>query len=239
MSLLWLTAFGFRAVAASASVSTEARTSPLRSCAEVQGQPEPPLLFDVPHDGNCLFSAVALSVAIVDDAPAQTRARAVRTAAARLRSAAMDLLCPHGSPDPELSFGGLPVPLLIEPRGGESESGYCRRLRTAGEWGSTAELLALTRVLKRPIRVCTSFGTETYGEAEAEAAEAEGTQPSPLCVHYDSGHYQAATERLRGGSTEPSQGAAECEAAATTEEAVEETAEEAAVAAVRDALQAA
>eukprot|EP00964_Phaeocystis_antarctica_P145818 scaffold111928_cov63-Phaeocystis_antarctica.AAC.3 len=108
MSLLWLTAFGFRAVAASASVSTEARTSPLRSCAEVQGQPEPPLLFDVPHDGNCLFSAVALSVAIVDDAPAQTRARAVRTAAARLRSAAMDLLCPHGSPDPELSFGGLP-----------------------------------------------------------------------------------------------------------------------------------
>ena len=110
MSLLWLTAFGFRAVAASASVSTEARTSPLRSCAEVQGQPEPPLLFDVPHDGNCLFSAVALSVAIVDDAPAQTRARAVRTAAARLRSSAMDLLCPHGSPDPELSFGGSSRP---------------------------------------------------------------------------------------------------------------------------------
>ena len=231
MSLLWLAAFGFRAVAASESVSTEARSSPPRSCAEVQGQPERITLFDVPHDGNCLFSAVALSVAIVDDAPAQTRARAVRTAAARLRTAAMDLLCPHGSPDPELSFGGLPVPLLIEPRGGESESGYCRRLRTAGEWGSTAELLALTRVLRRPIRVCTSFGTETYGDGEA----AEGTQPAPLCVHYDSGHYQAAIERLRGGSSEPSQGAADCEAAAT----IEEAAEEAAVTAVRDALQAA
>ena len=221
MSLLWFAALGFRAVAASASASTESRSSspsaaesPPRSCAELNGQPELVTLFDVPHDGNCLFSAVALSVAIVDDAPAQARSRAVRTAAARLRSAAMDLLCPHGSPDPELSLGGLPAPLLIEPRGGESESGYCRRLRTAGEWGSTAELLALTRVLRRPIRVCTSFGmTETYGDSEA----AEGTQP--LCVHYDSGHYQAATE--------PPQGAADCEAAATTEE-------EGAVAAVRD-----
>jgi hypothetical protein len=155
-------------------------------------------------------------MAIVDDTPAQTRARAVRTAAARLRSSAMDLLCPHGSPDPELSFGGVPVPLLIEPRGGESESGYCRRLRTAGEWGSTAELLALTRVLRRPIRVCTPFGTETYGEgegkAEGEGEAAEGTPPAPLCVHYDSGHYQAATERLRGGST--------CDAAAEAEEVV-------------------
>ena len=141
MSLLWLAAFGFRALAASESASTEARSSLPHSCAEVQGQPEPITLYDVPHDGNCLFSAVALSMAIVDDTPAQTRARAVRTAAARLRSSAMDLLCPHGSPDPELSFGGVPVPLLIEPRDGESESGYCRRLRTAGEWGSTAELL--------------------------------------------------------------------------------------------------
>lgn len=163
----------------------------------------------------------------------------------------MDLLCPHGSPDPELSFGGVPVPLLIEPRGGESESGYCRRLRTAGEWGSTAELLALTRVLRRPIRVCTPFGTETYGEgegkAEGEGEAAEGTPPAPLCVHYDSGHYQAATERLRGGST--------CDAAAEAEEVprtvmaeeatggeregAQETLEETDIAAVLDAMHAA
>ena len=239
MSLLWFAAFGFRALAASESASTEARSSLPHSCAEVQGQPEPITLYDVPHDGNCLFSAVALSMAIVDDTPAQTRARAVRTAAARLRSSAMDLLCPHGSPDPELSFGGVPVPLLIEPRDGESESGYCRRLRTAGEWGSTAELLALTRVLRRPIRVCTPFGTEMYGEGEGkpegEGEAAEGTPPAPLCAHYDAGHYQAATERLRGGST--------CEAAAEAEEGAvgevgQEAVEEAAIAAVRHALQA-
>ena len=227
MSLLWLAALDFRAVAASAlaSASTEARSpspsaaeSPVHSCADGL---ERITLFDVPHDGNCLFSAVALSVAIVDDTPALTRARAVRTAAARLRSAAMDVLCPHGSPDPELSLGGLPAPLLIEPRSGESESGYCRRLRTAGEWGSTAELLALTRVLRRPIRVVTAFGTEQYGDSSAgDSDAAEGGRP--LCVHYHESHYQAATE--------PPQGAAECEAVVPTEEA--------AVVAVRDSLRA-
>ena len=92
-------------------------------------------LHEVPKDGNCLFSAVALSAALVDNLPGQTRARAVRTAAARLRVSAMNLLCPHGTPDPELSLGGLPVEVLIEPQGGESQAGYCRRLRMAGEWG--------------------------------------------------------------------------------------------------------
>ena len=38
--------------------------------------------YDVPRDGDCLFSAVALSAALTDDRPDQARARAVRTAAA-------------------------------------------------------------------------------------------------------------------------------------------------------------
>ena len=46
----------------------------------------------------------------------------------------------------------------MEPLGGETEADYCQRLANPGEWGSTAEILALTRVLSRPIRVHTAFG---------------------------------------------------------------------------------
>lgn len=145
-------------------------------------------LHDVPHNGDCLFSSAALSAALVDGDPTQARARAVRTAAARLRASAMDLLCPMGSPDPELSLGGLPAALLIEPRGGENEVGYCKRLRQAGEWGSSAEVLAIAHVLRRPIRVHTAFGAETYGADEG------GPEAQPLVIHYADHHYQAATE---------------------------------------------
>ena len=59
----------------------------------------PPLVFhDVPANGDCLFSAVALSAALIDNRPDQARARALRTSAERLRNQAMDLLCPAGSP---------------------------------------------------------------------------------------------------------------------------------------------
>ena len=36
----------------------------------------PITIHDVPHDGDCLFSAVALSVALTDGQPAQARATA-------------------------------------------------------------------------------------------------------------------------------------------------------------------
>ena len=152
--------------------------------------------YDVPPDGDCLFSAVALSAAITDNKPDQARARAIRTAAGRLRAQAMDLLCPSGVPDPELSIGGLPVSLLIEPLGGESEASYCTRLRQGGQWGSTAEVLALTKVLQRPIRVHTSFGVEAYGE--------EAKLP-PLAVHYENHHYRAVVEsqEAHGRRTRP------------------------------------
>ena len=147
-------------------------------------------LHNVPLDGNCLFSAVALSAALVDYQPAQARARAVRTAAARLRAEALDLLCPRGEPDPDLMFGELPAELVIEPIGHESTAEYCLRMRRDGEWGSVAEVLALTRVLNRPIHVFKSFGpmgeAEIYGEHE---------RLRPLSIFYDSGanHYQAVT----------------------------------------------
>ena len=210
----------------------------------------PPLrLHDVPHDGDCLFSAAALSAALVDGDPTQARARAVRTAAARLRALANDLLCPTGSPDPELTLGGLPAALLIEPRRGESDVGYCKRMRQAGEWGSSAEVLALAHVLRRPIRIHTAFGgAETYGADEG------GPEAQPLVLHYANHHYQAATEpapapaapvestdaeacdasgatlRLRGGAGGGSDGG---------DEDGDEDGDEAAVGAVLDALHAA
>ena len=72
-------------------------------------------------------------------------------------------------------------------------------LRQPGQWGSTAEILALTRVLKRTIRVHTDFGVESYGDEQHEM--------QPLSVHFANSHYRAVTEpsrqlvtqRLRGG----------------------------------------
>ena len=164
-------------------------TAAILGLALASGTTPPLRLHDVPHDGDCLFSAAALSAALVDGEPSQARARAVRTAAARLRASAMDLLCPTGTPDPELTLGGLPAALLIEPRRGESDEGYCNRLRKAGEWGSSAEVLALAHVQRRPIRIHTAFGeAETYGAGEG------GTEAQPLVLHYANHHYQAAAE---------------------------------------------
>lgn len=143
---------------------------------------------DVPADGNCLFSSVALSAALTDGIPEHAHAPAVQEASKRLRSEALDCLCPSGVPDPELTLGGLPASLLIEPLNGEDEAGYCQRLRRSGQWGSTAEILALTRVLKRPINVYTQFGLETYGSDEsANSARA------PLSIHFHQNHYRAVT----------------------------------------------
>ena len=191
-------------------------------------------LYDTPYDGDCLFSAVALSAAITDRHPPQARARAVRTAAASLRARAMDVLCPNGVPDENIVVGGLPAPLLVEPMGGEGGKGYCERMRTSGEWGSTAEVVALTRVLGRPIRVHTAFGVEEYGNDLPEASAAA------LAIHFADNHYRAATEKpsakaatekLRGGAS-----SGEAEASSAPEACA---ADEAAVGDVLDRLHAA
>ena len=97
------------------------------------------------------------------------------------------MLCPGGAPSETLIFGDLPASLLMEPRQGESPSGYCQRMRQPGQWGSVAELLALTRVLQRPIRVHAAHGVETYGAEQTGAA---------LAVHFEGSHYRAVTEEL-------------------------------------------
>ena len=144
---------------------------------------------DVPADGNCLFASVALSASLTDNGSAQPQA--VIEGAKRLRQMAMDLLCPADDIDPELVMAGLPASLLIEPLHGEDEAGYCQRMRRDGQWGSTAEILALARVLKREIQVHTSFGSvESYGTEEGEASGLV-----PLAVHFANSHYRAVTVR--------------------------------------------
>jgi len=54
-----------------------------------------------------------------------------------------------------LTKEGVPCSLLIEPLQGETPSGYCQRLRQTGQWGSAAEIMALSVHLKRPITVHT------------------------------------------------------------------------------------
>ena len=137
-------------------------------------------LLDVPHDGDCMFTAVALSAAIVDQEPANSRARALRNAAAQLRSDALDVLCPAGYPaEVEPLASGLPASVLVEPRVTETGAEYCSRMRRAGEWGSSAELLALTRVLGRPIRVYTPYAKPVRGVGPEGSARVPGGSGAP------------------------------------------------------------
>jgi len=162
-------------------------------------------IFDVPGDGDCLFSAVALSAALTDGLPAPS-ATELRVRAAELRIAAVTLLCPAGAPDPDLILGELPADLIIEPLPGEDGVGYCRRMRRPGQWGSLAEILVLSKVLQRPIAVHAAFGVDTYGDnpsggagpAEDDTGRVKTLRP-PLAVYFQNSHYRAAL-LLRGGA---------------------------------------
>ena len=72
---------------------------------------------NVPADGDCLFSAVGLSLQLTDQLSPASKPNALY-----LRIKALDLLCPAGVPDPELILGELPASLVVEPLGGEGEA---------------------------------------------------------------------------------------------------------------------
>ena len=96
-----------------------------------QPPPEPSQLsvIDVLPDGNCLFNAIAVSKAL--NVPTGARLLStteVRREARQLRLAANDFLCPRGVPSKD-EVGGLPLELVMEPRGAEGGRGYCARLR--------------------------------------------------------------------------------------------------------------
>ena len=92
----------------------------------------------------------------------------------------------------------MPVGLIIEPRPGEGGRGYCARLRRDGEWGSAAEILALTRVLGCPITVYRRgvgggppVPLDSYGPAEAGP-------PVPI-IYVNASHYMALRAAGRAG----------------------------------------
>lgn len=131
---------------------------------------------EVPADGDSLFNAVALAAALdnTDIRPLKKR-DAMRERAPRLREQAVDLLCSAGPASLKaLTIGGTAVAPLVEANqrkigGGKAEplSSYCARMRAPGEPGTLAELVALTKVLTRQIRLSTPDGPETYGESGA------------------------------------------------------------------------
>jgi len=122
---------------------------------------------DVPGDGDCLFSAVALAQALASTgAPPPGGGEGLQARAAALRAAACDAICGTDADnvradEPAGYLGELPAAQVVEASGarlGESGRAYVRRMRRAGEWGGEAELLAL------------AVGTTTGGARGANGA---------------------------------------------------------------------
>ena len=154
---------------------------------------------DVPGDGNCLFASIAVSHAVAHTGKLPDRA-ALAQHAQQLRLQANDLLCPGGNPSPD-EINGFPLALVMEPAPGEDGCGYCARLRQNGQWGSAAEILALSQVLHCPIAVYhRPLGSDAPEEMDTYGREEAGRSVPILYLH--GSHYTA----LVPGQSEPSAG---------------------------------
>lgn len=71
--------------------------------------------YDVPPDGDCLFSAIAQGRELLATGRVMPP-HALAEAAHELRRSALQLMCPNGLPDPDLLLSGMPVEVLIETR---------------------------------------------------------------------------------------------------------------------------
>ena len=152
---------------------------------------------DVPGDGNCLFASIAVSHAVAHTGKLPDRA-ALAQHAQQLRLQANDLLCPGGNPSPD-EINGFPLALVMEPAPGEDGCGYCARLRQNGQWGSAAEILALSQVLHCPIAVYhRPLGSDAPEEMDTYGREEAGRSVPILYLH--GSHYTA----LVPGQSEPS-----------------------------------
>jgi hypothetical protein len=153
---------------------------------EVMQHPRPKVQ-DVSPNGNCMFLALATSMAFADEGVILARGdKNADRRAANLRRLANDKLCPHGAPSQEVTEEGLPVSMIMEPLRRENGLGYCQRMRRDGQWGTAAELWALSKELSRPIHVWKLGGQKplaSYGGEEAGG---------PLAVCYvNENHYMA------------------------------------------------
>ena len=156
---------------------------------------------DVPGDGNCLFASIAVSHAVAHTGKLPERA-ALAQHAQQLRLQANDLLCPGGNPSPD-EINGFPLALVMEPAPGEDGCGYCARLRQNGQWGSAAEILALSQVLHCPIAVYhRPLGSDAPEEMDTYGREEAGRSVPILYLH--GSHYTA----LVPGQSEASAGGA-------------------------------
>lgn len=119
----------------------------------------------VPSEGNgdCLFISIAVSLYYTQyNKILQYGSKKRKQWAKNLRIRANNVLCSKNSrtglvePSNEpLTKDGVPRSLLVEPLNGETGSDYCKRLRSSGQWGSAAEIMALSHSLNRPITVHT------------------------------------------------------------------------------------
>ncbi len=152
---------------------------------------------DVPGDGNCLFASIAVSHAVATTGELPSAA-AVAERARALRLQANDLLCPGGQPS-EGEINGFPLALVMEPGPGEDGCGYCARMRRDGQWGSAAEILALTKVLRSPIAVYHMIaGAIEPQEMDTYGVDEDGPRLAVLYLHGT--HYNAL---VRSGRPRP------------------------------------
>jgi len=107
---------------------------------------------------------------------------------------------PSGCPSTRV-VDGLPVEMIIEPLRAEGGSAYCKRMRRRGEWGTAAEILALSAVLRRPITVYRrENGTDSFAVMASYSRPGEPTEealnPLPLTILYaNDSHYMALLPR--------------------------------------------
>ena len=143
---------------------------------------------DVPGDGNCLFASIAVAHAAATTGEVPSAA-VLAQRARQLRLQANDLLCPGGQPS-EDEINGFPLALIMEPAAGEDGCGYCARMRRDGQWGSAAEILALTKVLHSPIAVYHRPARATQPqELDTYGADEDGPRLAILYLHGT--HYNA------------------------------------------------
>ena len=88
--------------------------------------------------------------------------------------------------------------------GGESGCDYCARMRRTGQWGTAAEILALTRALHRPIAVYTRQAAGAFKLLDTYGAEMTKGGGSTLSILYVSAvHYMALLHNKNADGNKP------------------------------------
>lgn len=142
-------------------------------------------LFEIPADGNCLFSAI-------ED---QLKQQSIENNVTNLRGQTAEYMRSHRN-----EF----LPFLVQESTGElynddEFNDFCDRLEMTSEWGGQTEIRALSEVLRQPIEVIQADGpTVTVGDQFT-------AQPLRLVYHrhkYGLGeHYSSARLLARADPT--------------------------------------